>query len=270
MLSNDAPDPDVIEVSIFGPGKGETVLVHLGRGKWIIVDSCVDQQLGTIPVIEYLRRLNVSVESDVLMILGTHAHDDHIAGISRVLDVCRDAFFACSSALTREDFLAVLEEDLQAQFSLRKSSYSEFREVHRIVDLRRQAAGGQRRFLKRAVEDLPLLNLDWGDNGRSTVTSLSPSNEAVTRSLRKLATLAAAKGQPRHLAEADPNEFSVALWIESLDKVILLGADLLKGPSGCGWAGIFQNLSPPRRHPCTKCLITERQMPMIPKFGCSF
>jgi len=242
MLSSDPPDHDVIEVSIFGPGKGESVLVHLGHGKWIIVDSCVDLQADTIPVVDYLRSLGVSIENDVLMILGTHAHDDHIAGISRVLAECESAFFACSSALTQEDFAAVLEEDLQAQWSLRKSSYSEYREVHRIVNLRRKAAGGHKRFLKRAVEDLPLINLDW-----ASVRALSPSNEAVTRSLQKLATLAAAKGEPRRLAEADPNEFSVVLWIESLDKVMLLGADLLKGPSGCGWAGILSDFKPGKR-----------------------
>ena len=247
MLSSAPPADDVIEVSIFGPGKGESVLVHLGHGKWIIVDSCVDQQTDNVPVMDYLRDLGVSVENDVSMILGTHAHDDHIAGISRVFDDCKDAFFACSSALTREEFAAVLEEDLQAQLSLRRSSYSEYREIHRLVDLRREASGGNRRFLKRAIEDLPLLDLKWSDGSRSKVTCLSPSNEAVTRSLRKLAGTWAKPGAPRQLADADPNEFSVALWIEALDKVVLLGADLLKGPMGCGWSGILSGFIPATR-----------------------
>jgi hypothetical protein len=244
MLSSDLPDDDVVEVSIFGPGKGESVLVHLGNRKWIIVDSCIDVQSDSIPGIDYLRRLGVSISTDVVMILGTHAHDDHIAGIARALEECKSAFFACSTALTKEEFAAVLEEDLEAELSLRQSSYSEYRAIHKIVDARRKEAGGQKRFLKRAIEDLPLIKMDW-----TTVTALSPSNEAITRSLRKLAniTAVAVKGQPRRLSVADPNEFSIALWVEALDKTMLLGADLLTGPSGCGWAGILSEFKPAKR-----------------------
>jgi len=42
---------DEIEVSVFGPGYGESILVHLGAGKWVIVDSCRDNKTGeTIPL----------------------------------------------------------------------------------------------------------------------------------------------------------------------------------------------------------------------------
>jgi len=79
----------------------------------------------TWAAISYLERLGVSLDSDVLMILGTHAHDDHIAGISRALDRCKAAFYVCSSALTGEEFASILEEDFQAELGLRKSAYSE-------------------------------------------------------------------------------------------------------------------------------------------------
>ena len=234
-------------MSIFGPGKGESVVVHLGHGKWIVVDSCVNQGTGAIPAIDYLARLGVAVESDVLMVLGTHIHDDHIAGISRVFGECTTAFFACSSALMGEDFVSLLEQDLQAEFDLRKSAYSEFRKIHEIADERRKASSG-RRFLKRAVEDLPLLELSSG-NGEpyAVVRALSPSHEAVTRSLRRLARATVVKGKPRQPFRGDPNECSIALWIQAQDKIILLGADLLKGPSGCGWEGILSEFKPSTR-----------------------
>jgi hypothetical protein len=244
MSNNELPDADVIEVSIFGPGKGESVLVHLGHGKWIMVDSCIDAQDGSITAINYLERIGVSIDSDVIMILGTHAHDDHIAGISRALDSCKAAFFACSSALTGEDFISILAEDFQAELGLRKSAYSEYRKILNIVDARRIAAGG-RRFLKRAVENLPLIDETWRDGSRIKVTALSPSHEAVTRALKILASASiVVEGKPRRPFRGDPNEFSVALWIECFDKTMLLGADLLKGPSGCGWAGILSEFTP--------------------------
>ncbi len=244
MSNSNPPCENTIEVSIFGPGKGESVLVHLGYGKWIVVDSCLDPENGEVAAISYLTDMGVSIENDVLMILGTHAHDDHIAGISRTLDACQAAFFACSSALTTEEFMSVIEEDFQAELGLRKSSYSEYRKVLEIVDARRKAAGGKR-FLKRAVENLPLINEIWPDGSTATVTSLSPSHEAVTRALKILASASVAtEGKPRRAYRGDPNEFSVALWVECFDKVILLGSDLVKGPSGCGWAGILSDFGP--------------------------
>lgn len=43
------PKADELEVSVFGPGIGECVVVHAGAGEWMIVDSCVDRSSG-LPV----------------------------------------------------------------------------------------------------------------------------------------------------------------------------------------------------------------------------
>ena len=38
----DPPSPDELEISLFGPGRGECVVVHLGNNDWLVVDSCLD------------------------------------------------------------------------------------------------------------------------------------------------------------------------------------------------------------------------------------
>ena len=38
-----APPSDVVEVSLIGPGYGESIVVHIGDGEWIIVDSCLEE-----------------------------------------------------------------------------------------------------------------------------------------------------------------------------------------------------------------------------------
>ena len=59
------PKDNEFELSVFGPGVGECLVVHLGMGKWIIVDSCLDKT-GTGPVaLEYLNSLGVDIESQV-------------------------------------------------------------------------------------------------------------------------------------------------------------------------------------------------------------
>jgi glyoxylase-like metal-dependent hydrolase (beta-lactamase superfamily II) len=105
----DAPVPEEIEVSIFGPGKGESVLVHLGSNDWIIVDSCINRRTRGLPALDYLDRIGVDASSHVRLVVATHAHDDHFAGISEMLERCDAADFVCQTALVSEQFLALVE-----------------------------------------------------------------------------------------------------------------------------------------------------------------
>src|SRR5689334_12129795 len=117
-MLTDPPAEDEIEVSIFGPGKGEAILVHLGYNRWIAVDSCIDQIDGTIPALEYITQIGVNVSSSVLLVVGTHAHDDHIAGISEVFRRCEAAHFVCAHALVHSQFIALVNADSRAYAGL--------------------------------------------------------------------------------------------------------------------------------------------------------
>jgi beta-lactamase superfamily II metal-dependent hydrolase len=245
-VSTEGPALDVIEISIFGPGKGESVVVHLGGNEWVIVDSCIDQTSRAIPALAYLKAIGVDVSTSVRMVVGTHAHDDHIAGIGDLFDECSSAFFVCSQALTSEEFYATIEEDAELARSLRASSYSEYRRVFDIVASRKRTMSGQKP-LKRAVERLPLLELGVASGINAEVVALSPSHEAVSRALRVLASGAAQIGGARRRSAVDPNELAVALWIEVGGTSLLLGADLTIGPTGCGWKAVLSTFKPGRQ-----------------------
>lgn len=55
-----APESDEIEVSLFGPGYGECVLLHVGFNNWFIVDSCVDPLTKDPIPLAYLDAINVN------------------------------------------------------------------------------------------------------------------------------------------------------------------------------------------------------------------
>lgn len=170
------PPADVVEVSIFGPGKGECVAVHVGYGDWIIVDSCVDQITKTVPVLDYLGRIGVNPATDVRIVLASHAHDDHVSGISRVFQACSSASFVCSSAITQEEFFALIE--LEANLpSVRARIREEYRKVFEIVESRGRSENGLKSIMN-AIEGRTLLNLNGPDGITATVRSLSPSDEA--------------------------------------------------------------------------------------------
>jgi hypothetical protein len=74
------PAPDELEVSLFGPGYGECVLVHLGLGEWLIIDSCVNQYEGGNPALDYLKSLAIDPAEAVRLIVASHWDDDHVHG----------------------------------------------------------------------------------------------------------------------------------------------------------------------------------------------
>ena len=243
---SDPPTADEVEVSIFGPGKGESILVHCGQGEWILVDSCVDSRDGSLPAIEYLRRIGTDPASAVALVVATHAHDDHIAGIARAFDACESARFVSSSAIVSEEFFALLEQDKFEAAQLRPSILNEYREVLRIVKSRGTAEGMKPH--KRAIEQLSLMTLKGTPGGDAAkILALSPSDVAVTRALTVLARNAAAAGDDKRVVSADPNEMAVAIAVSVGGHEILLGADLLKGPRGCGWTAVLSTHSPARK-----------------------
>ncbi|MEQ8147571.1 hypothetical protein [Streptomyces sp. OP7] len=210
----------------------------------MVVDSCVDQEDGTISGLEYLRALGVDTNRDVHMIVGTHAHDDHFAGIASFFEACQSATFVVSDALTNEEFMALLGADAEIPKPARYSSYSEYRRIFEIAESRKEKNG--LRPLKRATEGRNLLNLPAsGDFPRVAITALSPSEHAKTRALRALAAQSPEINARRGKVPAlNPNDASVALWVEVGDVRILLGADLLVGPLGCGWQAIVASFTP--------------------------
>ena len=141
------PDPDEVEVSLFGPGFGECVLVHLGNQEWLIVDSCKDQRSTRQPALTYLAEMGLEASAAVRVVLVSHWHDDHVRGISEVVAECITAEFWVSSALRSEELL--LMSGLYG--SDRASKHNPFQEFYWVMErLRIRAMGRQR---------LPLINL---------------------------------------------------------------------------------------------------------------
>jgi beta-lactamase superfamily II metal-dependent hydrolase len=238
----DPPASDVVEVSIFGPGKGECVLVHLGSNLWIVVDSCKDQRNHQVSALTYLDRIGVNPAEAVTLVVATHADDDHFSGIAEVFDRCESSVFVCSEAITKEEFFALTKADDHAHAGLRVRAFSEYRQVFDIISSRSSSRPGFRP-LRRALEQRSLLQGTRADND-TRVLALSPSDEAVSRSQLALASALPVPGQPRKLVKVNPNELAVALWVEALGKRILLGADLLYGPDGCGWIAVLATFTP--------------------------
>lgn len=228
-----APPSDVIEVSLIGPGYGESIVVHIGGGEWIVVDSCVDensQAQSRSSAISYLSKVGVDFANRVSHVIATHWHDDHIGGLSEVVDCCKSADFCCAMALRGEEFLGLATVYAEADPA---QSARSTQEIVTILEI-----------LKQRGKKPKLLHTDTlvrkTDNS-IRVFALSPSNERIIRFLSRLAGEMPKLGATRtRMGDMRPNDVSVALLIDLGDDAILLGADLEETPGG-GWSAIVNN-----------------------------
>lgn len=237
------PARDELEVSIFGPGYGESVVIHLGDGQWMIVDSCLDGQSDLPAPLAYLFQLDVEVDKSVRLIVATHWHDDHIRGISGVFNACHAADFVVSSALDSAEFLKLV-----ALFSNRRtpvgSGVDEFCKVFELLRSRKQT-GVRFNPPRFASADRLLLRDDLNiedDVLPVSVYSLSPSDATLLHAKLTFERLVPISGESKkRIASPKSNHSSAVLWVEIGQHKILLGADLEEtSDPKTGWSVIVK------------------------------
>lgn len=232
------PGQEEIEVSLFGPGYGESVLLHIGSNKWIIVDSCIDPFSGSPASLSYLRKINIDPGEAVKLVIATHWHDDHIRGLSTILKECKLAEFVCSVAQRSKEFLTLVSA-YGTRLMMESTGVNEFYEILTILQQRNIPP-------KFAIADRCL----WqhtpqpGEQSQScAIHALSPSDASVLLAQMGISKLIPQAGETkRRIPALEPNHAAVVLLIKIGGDSILLGADLEEtGNSGTGWVAIINS-----------------------------
>lgn len=234
------PEPDEVELSVFGPGIGESLALHFGDGQWMVVDSCLDRATGRPVAVEYFKRISVDVRTAVQRIIVTHWHDDHIGGVSEIAREAAGARISCSAALRKpevQDFIAA------SRIAVDSPGGSELSEIFRLLQARKPPGAP-------AATVAPL----WASAGRllfeqqslsggydARVWSLSPSDGAIGLSFYEVTGfLPKQKERQRRAVVLSPNRTSVVLWVAVGALRILLGGDLEEGGGPLlGWRAIL-------------------------------
>jgi len=238
------PDFDEIEVSFWGPGYGECILIHALNNEWIIIDSCIDPITKRQPALEYLKKISVNPAEAVKLIAATHWHDDHIRGLSGLFDICKSADFLMSEALTKKEFL-VLAESIGKNAKIEgKSGLEEMQNIFSILE-EASKSRSERNF--KAPIRASANKCVWVSPTNSTTRlfSLSPSDYSILQSERELAGLIPKIKNPKNwLVTKIPNanHVAVVLWFEFSEITLLLGSDLEddKNPQ-TGWTAIVNS-----------------------------
>ena len=224
-MRTDAPAADVIEVSVFSRGHGEAIVVHVGHGRWILVDSFL--MPNGEPVLPfYLGACGIDAGNAVDAVLFTHWHDDHVAGAARVAEICSKARIAVPGILFKPEFQMLLR-DLDGAEERSTKSVREFARMMALLDKQERSPRfccAERTI--RSRERTPLYKFE----------ALSPSDEDQTSMLHDLRAwldLGVFRGRP------DRNGAAVASVIDVGGELILLGSDLeIRGPRS-GWQAAY-------------------------------
>jgi len=233
-LSTNGPGVGEVEISLFGPGYGESLAIHLGDGDWMIVDSCLDAATQEPSALVYLRSIGVNPKTAVKLIVATHWHDDHIRGLDTICADCSDATLVISNALRVREFLTL--STVYAENSGMVSGGTDT--IYKVIKLGLKSG----KVLLALINKPMQIKASLGSHPGYSVTALSPSDHCCIRAQAALgALIPKINKQKTRLRQPDHNETSVALWIELGPRKILLGADLENGAGHPEWSFIVTN-----------------------------
>ena len=234
------PKIDEVEITLFGPGFGESLVIHLGDGRWIIIDSCIDSETAEPAALCYLARIGVDPASSVSHVIATHWHDDHVGGLSKVVEACANAIFCCAAALTSPEFL-----NLVTAFNKRAIAVTTgLSEIEKVLYLLMQRHAEP----KYVLGDMPILTLPATSNApQARLTALSPVNAEYSRFLQSLARHVPTSLTTKYrFPRPHENDISIATIVSVGDACALLGADLETTSSPHrGWNAVLASTNRP-------------------------
>ena len=208
------PADNELEITTIGPGfnNGESVVVHFGYGKWMIIDSCMAN--NEVLPLAYLSAIGVSFD-DVKTVICSHWHKDHYLGLSDVLRSCKNSEFKIGKIGNFQNFvqyILMLNE-------IETYKAGGWREFEKCLDA--LANVGQRK--PKYIFHDQLIESD--DNVQIDIHCLGPSDYALEQFDSLLLNINPHKPEDVKTAALSENMVSLSVTISYDDQSILIGCD---------------------------------------------
>ena len=222
-----APAPDELEISVFGKGIGECCVVHVGCGRWIVIDSLLDD--NGIPVaVSYLEHIGVPSEAIDLVAL-THWHDDHIKGAAELIRLSPNALVSYAAVLRQDEFQAAVRRVAPTDGTKFGSGVRELLAISKLLMDRPQ-------HRKVAMADRTIFQ-----NSSMEIKALSPSDEDFRIFLDDISKWHDRTDIAQVISVPNRNDISVVLVFIFDEDMLLFGADLEVRNELSGWQCVHEN-----------------------------
>lgn len=235
-----APLEEEVEITLIGTGGGygECVLIKIGVCDWIIIDSCINPDTEEPLAIEYLKSIGVDYVNLVKYVICTHWHDDHIKGMSRILELCINARFCPTRVNDTDKFIRFIgfDEVINSKGGVR--STEEFSKCLKIINNRTKFNIPQR------LNADTVIHQEKVEEAFFEVYAISPSENVVIAFDKQIGNLIDIVSKRKlTVIPKKPNETSVAIIVKFLDQRVILGADLEVGSNpNEGWQDVLNNV----------------------------
>jgi len=240
-----------LTIGVFGPGKGEAIVLRLPDGRFAVVDGCREPRPGSPrrnpkgrgdPVRELLGQVEkTGQEVSLAFVCMTHPHDDHYAGLARLIAAHKEQ----TEQVWTTDF--GLRRDRKALVSWLRLSQAG---THPLPDGRRLS--GLERLIDafhppgRDLEPRNLYEKMHEEFGECSIQMLAPSTRDLRAAQDRLMAALTSAVNSKKIPGVDPNDSSAALYIRWGDAGILLGGDLTNGDCDqTGWSNAKRHLDGP-------------------------
>ncbi|NPC42933.1 MBL fold metallo-hydrolase [Nocardioides sp. zg-1230] len=238
LTAGTRPAEDEVQVAVLGRGVGESIVVHIGEDRWIVVDSfnMRDGDGLVVPAaLHYLDSIGVGMDRVVALVIS-HFDIDHVRGASRLFaETARDARLVLSGAMAAREFLA----HLRLADRPGKGGDAGVRELRTLLALIDPPGTGGR-VLERCRRDQSLLRNLQGGSLTPTTYGMAPCEDTITEFTAQVAPILAGNA-PQTLPRPLLNRASAAIHLQVGDRAILLCGDLEHddriGSQDRGWGG---------------------------------
>ena len=219
------PKTNECELIVFGKGVGESILFRVTKDKWIVIDSFISNDTGKPVAIEYLESRNIDIEK-IIGVICTHWDDDHIRGISNIIEMHTTPLPVVLPIVLKEDKVKEYAY-FGSDNDIRKTT-----EFKKVLELKKEKrctfcwAESDRNLFGKAISDSNII-----------FKALSPNDEQYEEFLKSL-TLP--KAGEKKIYSYSENSISVALFAKNHVDTFLFGGDLEISELG-GWKDICDN-----------------------------
>jgi hypothetical protein len=249
------PNNDELEITVFGPRYGESVVLHIPEIGWGVIDSCVSRINGVhvVPALEYLNCILSDPYPKLAFVILTHPHEDHYKGIDDILNkynggverVCR-----YHGVGTRELMRYIVDRQEACKNDL-PGLISVFRAM-------KDAAIPNGKATPRRLSEMTVVFEKKGASiekfGKTDIrmVALSPSSDSDDRYASSLARFRVKPGEPvRFVGDEQHNLISTALLLSVGDMQAVFGADLQnEQQKGSGWDAVLAHADMPGLSAC--------------------